>query len=59
MIITQHAPVGRMCPALAKREAVAADLSHPLQGRAVADLDTGADIPLATVPNGGPVSAGN
>ncbi len=59
VIVTQRPPVGHLCPALAKREAVAADLAQPLQGRIVVNLDTGADIPLESVPNGGPVSAGN
>ncbi|WP_035805616.1 hypothetical protein [Kitasatospora mediocidica] len=59
VVITEKAPAGQVCPALVKQQGVEATLSHPLQGRAVVDLDTGANVPLESVPNGGPVSAAN
>ncbi|MDH6110076.1 hypothetical protein P3T36_005802 [Kitasatospora sp. MAP12-15] len=59
IVITQKAPVGQACPALVKSQAVVATLAAPLQGRAVVDLDTGANVPLESLPNGGPVSASN
>ncbi|MCX4749535.1 hypothetical protein OG455_29175 [Kitasatospora sp. NBC_01287] len=59
VVITQHAPTGQLCPALIKQQSVVGSLAHPLQGRAVVDANTGADIPLESAPNGGPVSAGN
>ncbi|MGF1431353.1 hypothetical protein ACQRUO_33255, partial [Kitasatospora sp. LaBMicrA B282] len=59
VVITQHLPVGRMCPALVKQQSVVATLGQPLNGRAVLDATTGANVPLESVPNGGPVSAGN
>ncbi|MDH6134800.1 hypothetical protein P3T37_004209 [Kitasatospora sp. MAA4] len=59
IVITEKAPAGQACPALVKQQGVQATLAHPLDGRAVVDLDTGANVPLESVPNGGPVSAGN
>ncbi|MDH6115852.1 hypothetical protein [Kitasatospora sp. GAS204B] len=59
VVITQHLPVGQMCPALVKQQSVVANLAQPLQGREVVDALTGANIPLESAPNGGPVSAGN
>lgn len=59
VVITQHQPVGQMCPALVKQQSVVGSLAQPLQSRAVVDSATGADIPLESVPNGGPVSAAN
>ncbi|WP_035850110.1 hypothetical protein [Kitasatospora azatica] len=59
VVITVPAKVGQMCPALVKRQSVTADLSQPLQGRTVINLRDGSDVPLESVPNGGPVSADN
>lgn len=59
VVITQKAPVGQACPALAKNQGVSADLASPLGNRTVVDLDSGANVPLESVPNGGPVSAAN
>ncbi|MDH6575081.1 hypothetical protein [Kitasatospora sp. MAP5-34] len=54
VVITQTAPIGRECPALVKRNAVSAQLSHPLAGRKVVDLATGQDVPNDPGPIGGP-----
>lgn len=58
VVITQKPPAGQLCPDLVKQQSVTADLAQPLQGRTVLS-STGADVPLESVPNGGPVSAGN
>jgi hypothetical protein len=59
VVITQNAPVGRMCPNLSKVQSVAGTLSQPLNGRPVVSLRDGSPVPLESAPNGGPVSAGN
>ncbi|MFI9272508.1 hypothetical protein ACIGXM_17540 [Kitasatospora sp. NPDC052896] len=59
IVITQKAPAGQMCPALQKKQTAATDLAQPLNGRMVVDTDSGASVPLESLPNGGPVSAGN
>ncbi|MFF7631857.1 hypothetical protein ACFZB9_01700 [Kitasatospora sp. NPDC008050] len=58
VVITQKPPAGQICPDLVKQQSVTTDLAQPLQGRKVVSA-TGADVPLESVPNGGPVSAGN
>ncbi|WP_327069533.1 hypothetical protein [Kitasatospora sp. NBC_01302] len=58
VVITQKPPAGQNCPDLVKQQGVTTDLAQPLQGRTVLS-STGADVPLESAPNGGPVSASN
>ncbi|MFJ9839864.1 hypothetical protein ACIRYZ_05265 [Kitasatospora sp. NPDC101155] len=45
---------GQVCTALAKRQAVAADLRSPLAGRTVVDRTSGQEVPLEGDPHAGP-----
>ncbi|GAA2157882.1 hypothetical protein GCM10009760_60400 [Kitasatospora kazusensis] len=54
VVIAQPAPRGRECPALVKKNAVSAQLGHPLAGRKVVDLATGQEVPNDPGPVGGP-----
>ncbi|MCC9308728.1 hypothetical protein LN042_16835 [Kitasatospora sp. RB6PN24] len=59
VVISEPAPSGQNCPALAKRQSVVGTLSQPLNGRSVVSLRDGTPVPLESAPQGGPVSAGN
>ncbi|GAA2226059.1 MULTISPECIES: hypothetical protein [Kitasatospora] len=54
VVVTQTAPRGQACPALAKRNSVTAKLSRPLAGRSVVDLGTGQTLSMDPPPIGGP-----
>ncbi|MFH8380847.1 hypothetical protein ACH4E7_07885 [Kitasatospora sp. NPDC018058] len=45
---------GHVCTALAKRQAVSADLRSPLTGRTVVDRTSGQEVPLEGDPHAGP-----
>ncbi|MDH6129352.1 hypothetical protein [Kitasatospora sp. GP82] len=54
VVVTQTAPRGQECPALAKRNSVTAKLSQPLAGRKVVDIATGQTLSMDPPPIGGP-----
>ncbi|MER5638596.1 hypothetical protein ABT095_16735 [Kitasatospora sp. NPDC002227] len=54
VVVTKPAAPGKVCSHLVKKNNVAAQLSHPLQGRAVVDQATGETLTLDAGPAGGP-----
>ncbi|MFE3108555.1 hypothetical protein ACFXKJ_33225 [Kitasatospora indigofera] len=54
IVVAAPMPAGTACAAVAKRQAVTADLKGPLMGRAVVDASTGAEVPLEAEIAGGP-----
>ncbi|MEY9875926.1 hypothetical protein ABH931_005433 [Streptacidiphilus sp. MAP12-33] len=53
VVVTQHAPIGQMCPQVISSQHASVDLGRPLDGRKVIDTATGQPVPQST---GGPYS---